>query len=92
MNWGRFFQAYDTYLKCKDQSNQIHNFFNREKKFFLIDIEVSEECKQILLDLLCINNSGDMKEKLVVEEQWFTMGQIRDTESRPKFVPQNTWK
>ncbi|RMZ97541.1 PTCD3 mitochondrial [Brachionus plicatilis] len=75
MNWGKFFQAYDTYLKCKDQN-----------------IEVSEECKHILLDLLSINNSGDIKERVPIEEGWFVKGQTRDMESRPKFVPQNTWK
>lgn len=33
MNWGKFTQAYDTYLKCKDQSNFFFLFFF---KLFLI--------------------------------------------------------
>ncbi|CAF0934814.1 unnamed protein product [Brachionus calyciflorus] len=55
------------------------------------NIEVSEECKHVLLDLLSINNSNDSKEKVPIMEEWYLKGQTRDMESKPRYIPANTW-
>jgi len=55
-------------------------------------IDVSEECKLALLDLLCINNSDDLKQKPLVQEEYYLRGLKRDVDSRGRAIFVSTWK
>lgn len=53
---------------------------------------MSDQCKLVLLDLLCINNSDDLKEPLLTEENYHMRGLLKENESKINFVVNNTWK
>jgi hypothetical protein len=61
-------------------------------KSIWLEIDVSEECKLALLDLLCINNSDDLKQKPLVQEEYYLRGLKRDVDSRGRAIFVSTWK
>ena len=54
------------------------------------DIEISETCKLILLDFLCIHNSNDLPPKAIPEELIFLRTEQRSAEYAKNL--ENTWK
>lgn len=70
--------------------NQLNSSKNKYSNR-ISDIDVSESCKLILLDLLSINNSSDLNDRAPQTEEWYMKGQTRDLEAKPKFLPTNLW-
>jgi pentatricopeptide repeat protein len=54
------------------------------------DIKVSEICKLVLLDFLCINNSNDLPQKSFPEELFYSRADKR-MEERNESTPVSTW-
>lgn len=97
MSWGKLKQAFEAMQKCKEQSNNILFFVNLfiisiKKIYLLKDIEVSEECKLALLDLMCIHNSDDYKEQPLTHEAFYIRGLRKEFDTRGRPIIFNTWK
>ena len=62
------------------------------KLFCILELEVSEECKRALFEVLCIYNCKNLSERTVLDEQFYSKGSHKFDERKMKGIKNSTWK